>query len=285
MHPEKQAARALWGTMPAGSTHAPDSEPGTSAFFETALERRSSYELPWLFDLVPAQTLRDSKVLEIGCGAGFDAHMFCRSGSNYFGVDLAPQNAQRTRLHLANYDMRPGVLAGDAEELPFRDASFDFVYSMGVLHHVPDLPAALREIRRVLRPEGAFWIGVYHKHSIFHWLSLYLYEYLLRGDWRTMSFEQRLGMIEQAGRQGIPGVRVYTRRSLRTLLHAAGFTVEWVKVRKLVQEDLPSIPGLLSLYPHLPQRWLDAVGRVFGWYLVALARPASSAPSRQSFAN
>ena len=273
MHPEKQAARAVWGTTPAGSAHAPGIEPGTPAFFATALARRSSYELPWLADLVPLQALRDRSVLEIGCGAGFDAHMFCDHGCDYYGIDLAPENARRTRRHLAHFGMTPAVLSGDAEHLPFPDASFDFIYSMGVLHHVPDLPTALREIRRVLRPDGLFWIGVYHKHSVFHWLSLYGYQYLALGAWRTMTFEQRLGMIEQGAGAAIPGVRVYTRRSLKALLRAAGFTVEWVRVRKLLREDLPTIPRALPLYRYLPQPALNAIGRVFGWYLIAQVRP------------
>lgn len=280
MHPDKSAAREVWGKTPAGSAHAPGAEPGTPEFFRTALERRSSYEMPWLPGLVPLDELRGRDVLEVGCGAGFDAYMFCRNGSRYVGLDLAPQNALRTRRHLNPYGLRPVTLAGDAERLPFRDGSFDFVYSNGVLHHVPHLPAALGEIRRVLRPGGAFWIGVYYKHSIFHWLSLYGYQYLMRGAWRTMTFEERLGMIEQGAGAAIPLVRVYTRRELRTMLRAAGFEIEWVRVRKLVREDLPTIPRALPLYPYVPQPALDLLGRLFGWYVMALARPRGESSPR-----
>ena len=63
------------------------------------------------------------------------------------------------------------VLRGDAELLPFADATFDRASSNGVLHHTPDMPAALREIHRVLQPGGTATIIVYHRDSLFFWVS------------------------------------------------------------------------------------------------------------------
>ncbi len=51
---------------------------------------------------------------------------------------------------------------GDGETLPFDDASFDVVYSWGVIHHSLDPPAVAREIHRVLRPGGQILAMVYH---------------------------------------------------------------------------------------------------------------------------
>src|SRR5204863_510310 len=50
--------------------------------------------------------------------------------------------------------------------LPFRDASFDLVYSYGVLHHSPDTRVAVAEARRVLRSGGVARVMIYHKYSI-----------------------------------------------------------------------------------------------------------------------
>ena len=92
MREEKRAAQAVWGASPAGTTHGGGTEPGTREFFERVLELRNSYEIPWLGELVPFAAYRGRAVLEVGCGAGFDAYSFATAGADYTGVDITPQN-------------------------------------------------------------------------------------------------------------------------------------------------------------------------------------------------
>jgi SAM-dependent methyltransferase len=68
----------------------------------------------------------------------------------------------------------------DAERLPFGDCSFDLVYSWGVLHHSPDTQRCVREVYRVLKPDGIARIMIYHKHSIVGFM-LWLRYAALRG--------------------------------------------------------------------------------------------------------
>jgi ubiquinone/menaquinone biosynthesis C-methylase UbiE len=91
----------------------------------------------------PAMTLAD-----IGAGTGAFAAAF----SDWFGLGILavePSAAMRAQIPL-----RPGitVLAGDAGALPLPDHSADAAWLSTVIHHIPDLEAAAREIRRVLRP-------------------------------------------------------------------------------------------------------------------------------------
>jgi ubiquinone/menaquinone biosynthesis C-methylase UbiE len=93
---------------------------------------------PW-----PGMTLAD-----IGAGTGAFAAAF----SDWFGLDIVavePSAAMRARI-----PRRPGirVLDGNAGALPLPDDSADAAWLSTVIHHVPDLEAAAREIRRVLRP-------------------------------------------------------------------------------------------------------------------------------------
>jgi len=78
-------------------------------------------------------------------------------------------------------------------------------------------------------------------------------------------------MIEYTTSNELPLVNVYSRRELKNILQNSGFIVESLWVRKLVKEDLPSIPILQNLWQHIPQVWLDAVGKRFGWYIIAKA--------------
>jgi hypothetical protein len=79
-------------------------------------------------------------------------------------------------------------------------------------------------------------------------------------------------MIEFTTSGELPLVNVYSRRQLKRYLRTAGFEVVSLRVRKLVPEDLPDISFLMPLWQRIPQRLLDRIGRVWGWYLIAEAR-------------
>jgi SAM-dependent methyltransferase len=97
-------------------------------------------------------------VLDLGCGAGFDAFVAAQlvgPGGRVVGVDLSPEMLAVARAALAEAGFPQVEFSeGTVEVLPFPDTSFDVALSNGVLNLVPDKPAALREIFRVLRPGG-----------------------------------------------------------------------------------------------------------------------------------
>lgn len=95
---------------------------------------------------------RPADLLEIGCGTGqFVASVRdALPGTRIVATDRSMAMALAAAQH--------GVLAqvASADDLPFDDAVFDLVYAGWMLYHVPDLDAALAEVRRVLRPGGTF---------------------------------------------------------------------------------------------------------------------------------
>ncbi len=97
-------------------------------------------------------------VLDLGCGAGFDAFIAAQivgPGGRVAGIDasqamLAVAEAGRREAEFTQIEFQ----VAQVEALPFPDSSFDVALSNGVLNLIPDKPQALREIFRVLRPGG-----------------------------------------------------------------------------------------------------------------------------------
>ena len=88
-------------------------------------------------------------VLEIGCGQGELAERIVRElGAHVVAVDQSPRMVELTRARGVE------AVVGDVHDLPFRDATFDCAVAAWVLYHASDLDRAVRELRRVLRPEG-----------------------------------------------------------------------------------------------------------------------------------
>jgi ubiquinone/menaquinone biosynthesis C-methylase UbiE len=269
----KKAAQMVWDTSPAGTTFGEGLEPGTQAYFETVLQKRTQYEFSWLPQLIPFENLQQKKVIEIGCGVGYDAYTLCQHGADYFGIDIAPSNPGRTRTHLGFYGYTPKVVVGDAENLMFPDSVFDAAFSNGVLHHTPDIARSFREIQRVLKPEADFWMTVYNKNSIFNRLTKWLGTYLLQGNYKTQTYAEHLSQIEFTTGGERPLVRVFSVREIKMLLQENGFTVKNVWIRKLTAGDLPtfSIRGLWRLWHSIPAKWLDWIGKHYGWYILCHA--------------
>ena len=96
-----------------------------------------------------------AKLLEIGLGEGADSEQIIRRGARWSGLDLTAESVARlhTRLQLRRlpYDE---LKQGSALAIPYPDNAFDKVFSHGVLHHIPDVRLAEREIARVLKPGG-----------------------------------------------------------------------------------------------------------------------------------
>jgi SAM-dependent methyltransferase len=145
-------------------------ELGLSDASPASLERfdRAYFDLyPYLAGYLRAPETAGRRVLEVGLGYGTVAELLARAGADYHGLDIAggPVAMARARLERVAGARPEGVQQGSALELPFPDASFDRVVSIGCLHHTGDLGRAVAEVRRVLRPGGELLLMVYNRHS------------------------------------------------------------------------------------------------------------------------
>ncbi len=124
--------------------------------FLTEEERYSTY--PWLYEVAEFRQHRGEKVLEVGCGTGSDLLQFAKHGALATGVDLTAKHVELARKRVGDLAV---VYEADARHLPFEDASFDYIYSHGVLHHSDEPEKIVREMFRVLRPGGRINVHVY----------------------------------------------------------------------------------------------------------------------------
>lgn len=143
------------------------SEVGSKAFFLEIEEYRFE-KLHYLPQLVDFNAYRGKRVLDVGCGVGNDLSRFAKGGAEVTGIDLAKHSVNLARR---NFDQRAlkgefYLMNGEALELP--DASFDLVYCHTVLHFTPNPERMVREIHRVLKPDGEAIIMTVNRRS---WLN------------------------------------------------------------------------------------------------------------------
>lgn len=98
------------------------------------------------------------RALEIGCGTGFFLLNLRQAGVLDEGAvtDISPGMVEVAKRNARGLGFEIAGEVADAERLPYGDGEFDLVIGHAVLHHIPDVEQALREVLRVLRPGGRF---------------------------------------------------------------------------------------------------------------------------------
>lgn len=134
------------------------------------VEMHPEYEeqfLDWIHPIGP-EFFRDKLVMDAGCGIGRHAYYAARYGArDVIGMDLsvAVDTAYENTGKLPNVH----IVQGDIYHPPFRRAEgggdFDFIYSIGVLHHLPDPRGGFESILRCVKPGGAIFAWVYGREN------------------------------------------------------------------------------------------------------------------------
>lgn len=183
------------------STTQLDTASGTTESRDTFLEKTG-------FAL---EDLHGRRVLDVGCGMGRFLEVVADTGAEAVGIDLSSA-VEAARENLRD---RPNVsvLQADVFRLPFAEGSFDFIYSIGVLHHTPDTRAAFLQLPRFLRSGGRISIWVYGQR-----LRAFVVSPLVRQITKRMPAPALLRACEVARPWG-GFLRNVRSRHLRFLLH------------------------------------------------------------------
>jgi len=182
-----------------------------TAFFVTRFNLNVNGRLP-----LPTQQFLASgsgRVLDMGAGTGRSTLMvleerpnttvvaldlFAESYRQHFGNSQSGQEKLLSNLKTAGVDQRATIQAGDMRKLPFGAATFDAIVSTYAIDHLrrDDIPIALGEASRVLKPGGQFLMMVINKDA---WLKFTFGPLLLHSGTRTA--DRWLGLLQSAGFQ------------------------------------------------------------------------------------
>lgn len=184
IHTEKKTVQDFWERASCGEElYLVDA--GRQGYLEQARRR---YELePYIEQFAAFRSAKGQSVLEIGVGLGADHQRFAEAGADLSGIDLTERAVAHARRRLELFGLASVLTQGDAENLSFQDASFDLVYSWGVIHHSPNTPRAVAEIYRVLKPGGTAKIMIYHTWSLVGYMLWVRYALLGLRPWMTLT--------------------------------------------------------------------------------------------------
>lgn len=114
------------------------------------------------------EDLAGKLILDVGCGMGRFADIATRWGAQVVGIDLSTA----AEVAAKNLKDREAVFfQADVFALPFAPESFDYIYSIGVLHHTPDCERAFKVLPSLLKPGGTIAIWLYSAYNKWYRMS------------------------------------------------------------------------------------------------------------------
>jgi SAM-dependent methyltransferase len=247
-----------WNRRPCNIRHS-QRDVGSREYFDEVEERKYFVE-PHIPGFAQFANWNGRRVLEIGCGLGTDAVNFARAGADYTGVELSEASLALARKRFEVFGLKGRLEQCNAEELNrvVEPASYDLVYSFGVIHHTPDPGAVIRQARQAIRPTGEFRLMLYARNS-----------------WKDAMIEA--GFDQPEAQTGCPIAFTYTHQEVRDLLGANGFGTVAISqdhifpyvVEKYVRYEYELQPWFAAM----PREMFRALEQRFGWHMLIVAKP------------
>lgn len=257
--PSIETVAEYWDRRPCNVRHS-TAERGTRQYFDEVEQRRYFVE-PHILEFAQFDRWHGRRVLEVGCGIGTDGVNFARAGADYTGIDVSEASLTLARQRFDLFGLSGQFIRANGEDMvaALEPASFDLVYSFGVIHHTPRPEAVTRQIRGLIKRDGEFRLMLYAKDS-----------------WKDAMIEA--GLDQPEAQIGCPIALTYTRRQVQELLEPSGF-----QVVSIAQDHIfPYVIEDYVRYEYKLQPWFAAMPRAmfrvlqrrFGWHLLIVAKVA-----------
>ena len=282
---DTETVREYWEKHPPGYDEIKNLADDPVAFLEER-NRQTRLLSPKIAEKYRMHLAKDTAVLDLGCGQGFNAQELVRHGARLTAIDLTRKGIELATQRFRLRDLSGDFVLADSQHLPFKDGAFGFIHSSGVLHHIPNIESAVQEVHRVLRPGGKASIMVYNKSSWRYWYRirfrirvLMTLLFLLPRGLRKLAIQRRPHLAKYVlthwpsasdvlnagtdfGGAENPLYRVFTRKGAAKLFHC--FTIEG-----FASSGTPYKP--FKQKKNLWERFRGAItarmNERFGWYL------------------
>lgn len=244
-----QSVIEYWNRRPCNIRHSIRAI-GSKEYFDE-VEQRKYFVEPHIPQFAEFERWKDRDVLEIGCGIGTDSINFVRAGARLTVIELSEKSLELTKVRFHVFHLKAKFILGNAENLSdyIKDQKFDLIYSFGVIHHTPHPERIIKEIEKVIKPNGELRLMLYSKYS-------------------TKNFMIRLGISQPEAQFGCPVAFTYSKREIQKLLSA--FRIEFCQKCHIfpyrIQEYRKYIYKKRFPWNVLPSRLFRLCERWFGWH-------------------
>ena len=223
-------------------------------------KRESRYSLQdYMHAIFEFDKFAGKLVLDLGCGVGIDSAEFARNGASVVSTDFTRIATTSVLSLFREANLPARVVQADATSLPFKDQTFDCVYSFGVLHHIPAMEKAVFEINRVLKPGGQMMVMLYNRDSLLYGYSIVYLRGIKERLLEKLTMDEILSRYSER-KEDNPYTKVYTKAEAEAL-----FSQYFRSCSVEVRYNVIDLPEQRKVKVKVPDK------HELGWHLIVKA--------------